>query len=166
MRKRALVAAHQIELRARIARVLHLAGYAVELAENRKRALKLAAGEDFEAAIVVHNPDQAGLGQELRNKIPKTFVLGDATDDIIRAGVSLRGADAEEALDEKKLLDRLAQPTTSQASAGDKAGASSKILKIEGCKLDPAGHTFVDGNGREVRLTHAEARLLAAFVDR
>lgn len=61
MRKRVLVAAHQVELRAKIARVLRLAGYAVELAENQKRALEVAAGGDIEAAIVVHGTDLAGL---------------------------------------------------------------------------------------------------------
>ena len=34
----------QIALRARVARALQSAGYAVELAENQKRALELAAG--------------------------------------------------------------------------------------------------------------------------
>jgi class 3 adenylate cyclase/DNA-binding response OmpR family regulator/predicted ATPase len=165
MRKRVLVAAHQIELRARIARVLRLADYAVELAENRKRALEVAAGGDIEAAIVVHSTDLADLGQDLRDKIPKTIVLGDGTDDIVRPGHLLRGADAEESLDEQKLLDRLGQTTASQGSVRDETGAPSNILKIEGCTLDLASHAFVDGNGREVRLTRAETKLLAAFVD-
>jgi hypothetical protein len=38
-------------------------------------------------------------------------------------------------------------------------------VKIEDCKLDLAGHTFVDGNGREVRLTRAETALLIGFGD-
>ena len=42
MKKCILVVAPQIELRARIARVLQSAGYAVELAESEKRALALA----------------------------------------------------------------------------------------------------------------------------
>jgi DNA-binding winged helix-turn-helix (wHTH) protein len=37
-------------------------------------------------------------------------------------------------------------------------------VKIENCKLDLARHTFVDGRGREVRLTRAEAALLTTFV--
>jgi len=64
MRKRVLIAAHQVELRARIARVLSLAGFAVEVAENQKRAVELAAGGDIEAAIIVHNRSsrpEAGL---------------------------------------------------------------------------------------------------------
>jgi hypothetical protein len=54
-----------------------LAGYAVELAENQKRALELARDGDIEAAIVVHSTDLAGLRQDLRDKIPKTIVLDD-----------------------------------------------------------------------------------------
>jgi class 3 adenylate cyclase/predicted ATPase/DNA-binding response OmpR family regulator len=139
--------------------MLHSAGYAVELAEGQKRALELAAGEDIEAAIVVHSTQLNGLEQESHDKIPKTIVLGHGTDNVVRPGHSLRGAEAAEALDEQKLLDRLGQ-----ASHGNRDIAAPKILKIGGCKLDLAGHTFVDGNGREVRLTRAETRLLAAFV--
>src|SRR5262245_38909249 len=72
MRKSVLVVAQQIELRARIARVLRSAGYGAELAGNQKRALELAARKDIQAAIVVHSTDLAGLGQKLRRKIPTT----------------------------------------------------------------------------------------------
>jgi DNA-binding NarL/FixJ family response regulator len=61
MRKSVLVVAQQIELRARIARTLQSAGYAVELEESQKRALELASGGQIEAAIVVDLP---GLAQE------------------------------------------------------------------------------------------------------
>ena len=47
VRKNVLVVAQQIELRARIARVLHSAGYGTELAGNQKRALELAARKDI-----------------------------------------------------------------------------------------------------------------------
>ena len=70
MRKNVLVVAQQIELRARIARVLHSASYGAELAGNQKRALELAARKDIQAAIVVHSTDLAGLRQKLRGKIP------------------------------------------------------------------------------------------------
>ena len=47
MRRCILVVAQQIEMRARIARVLHSAGYAVELAESEKRALEVVTGEQI-----------------------------------------------------------------------------------------------------------------------
>ena len=76
MRKNVLVVAQQIELRARIVRVLHSAGFSAELAGNQKRALELAARKDIHAAIVVQSCDLAGLGQQLRGKIPTTILLG------------------------------------------------------------------------------------------
>src|SRR5262249_37323969 len=159
VRKSVLVVAQQIQLRARIARVLHSAGYGAELAENPKRALELAARKDIQAAIVVQSRDLADLGQELRDKIPTTSLVGHRTDEIVRPGHALEGTDAfpEDALDEQKLLDRLSQPAASPGSKGDKTVPAP--VKIEDCKLDLAGHTFVHGCGREVRLTRAETAL-------
>jgi DNA-binding response OmpR family regulator len=191
VRKSVLVVAQQIQLRARIARVLHSAGYGTELAGNQKRALDLAARKDIQAAIVVHSTDLAGLGQKLRGKIPTTILVGHRTDEIVRPGNSLRGTDAfpEDALDEQKLLDRLSQPAASPrgtdafpedaldeqklldrlsqpaASPGSKRDDFPAPVKIEDCELDLASYTFVDGSGREVRLTRAETALLTAFVD-
>src|SRR5215467_4833252 len=160
-----LVVAQQIELRARIARVLHSAGYAVELAESQKRAVEVATRAEIEVAIVVPSSDLAGLSEELRDKVPRTIVLGHRTDEIIRQDHSLQGANAlsGQALDEQKLLDQLGQPMTSPWRGGEET-ASAPVLKIEDCKLDLPGHTFIDGNGREVQLTRAETALLTAFV--
>src|SRR5262249_44080045 len=85
VRKNVLVVAQQIELRARIARVLHSAGYGAELAENQKRAPELAARKDIQAAIVVQSRDLAGLGQKLRRKIPTTILVGHRTGEIARS---------------------------------------------------------------------------------
>jgi DNA-binding winged helix-turn-helix (wHTH) protein len=92
-------------------------------------------------------------------------VVGHRTDEIVRPGNSLQGTDAfpEDALDEQKLLDRLSQQAASLGSTRDETFPAP--VTIEDCKLDLAGHTFVDGNGREVRLTRAEIALLTAFVD-
>jgi CheY-like chemotaxis protein len=65
MRRSVLVVAQQIEQRARIARMLRSAGYAVELAEGQKRALELVSAKQIEAAIVVDPPS---LAQELRDQ--------------------------------------------------------------------------------------------------
>ena len=161
MRKNVLVVAQQIELRARIARVLHSAGYGAELAGNQKLALELAARKDIQAAIIVHSTDLAGLGQKLLGKIPTTILVGHRTDEIVRPGHSLQGTDAS--LDEQKLLDRLSEPAAPPGSKRDETVPAP--VKIEDCKLDLAGYTFVDGSGREVRLTRAETALLTALVD-
>src|SRR5262249_29738199 len=160
-----LVVAQQIELRARIARVLQSAGYAVELAGSQKRALELATGGQIEAAIVVPSTDLAGLERELRDKVPRTIILGHRTDEVLRQDHSVREADAlsVQDLDEQKLLDQLGRPPASPGSAGCET-APAPVLKIKDCKLDLCDHTFVDGNGREVHLTRAETALLTAFV--
>jgi DNA-binding response OmpR family regulator len=165
VRKSVLVVAQQIQLRARIARVLHSAGYGAELAGNQKRALELAGRKDIHAAIVVHSTDLAGLGQKLRGKIPTTILVGHRTGEIARPGHAFQGTDAfpEDALDEQELLDRLSQPAASPGSKRDETVPAP--VKIEDCKLDLANYTFVDGSGREVRLTRAETALLTAFVD-
>jgi DNA-binding response OmpR family regulator/class 3 adenylate cyclase len=171
LRRCILVVAQHVELRARIARVLQSAGYAVELAESQKRALALATGGRIEAAVVVLSTDLAGLERELRDKVPRTIVLGHRTDDVMRQDHSVLGGDAlsaqdvlsMQALDEQKLLDQLGRPTASPGSAGGET-APAPALKIKDCKLDLCDHTFVDGNGREVHLTRAETALLTAFV--
>ncbi len=56
MKKRILVVAQETALRAKIARVLQAAGYAVELAANEKRAIEMAAHGEMDAAIAVPGP--------------------------------------------------------------------------------------------------------------
>src|SRR6516162_2424426 len=136
VRKSVLVVAQQIHLRARIARLLHSAGYSAELADNQKRALKLAARKEIQAAIVVQSRDLADLGQELRDKIPTTILVGHRTDEV-RPGHSLQGTGVslEDALDEQKLLDRLSQQAAaSPGSKGDKTVPAP--VKIGDCRLD------------------------------
>ena len=154
-RRAILIAAQHTELRARIARLLRTAGYPVELAESQKRALELAAGRGLEAAIVVDSGDLAGLGRELRDRVPRTLVLEQPTHE---------NPLSAQTLDEQKLLDWLGQPTNSATSAGEETTPSAVIVRIEDCEFHPAGSTFVDGNGREARLTRAETALLASFV--
>src|SRR5262249_37640810 len=163
-RRRILIAAQEIELRARIARLLKTAGCSVELADSQKRAIGLAAKGGFEAAIVVHGAALDGQVRELRDTVPMALALGKPPDGILQRGPSPREIDplSAETLDEQKLLDWLGRP--SAGSAEDETVPSPVILRIEDCELDLAQQTFVDGNGREVRLTRAEAALLRAFV--
>src|SRR5215467_1517443 len=134
-RKCVLVVAQQIELRARIARVLQSAGYAVELAESEKRALKVASGGQIESAIVVPSTDLAGLERELCDKVPRTIVLGHRTDEVMRhvRGLSAQDALSVQALDEQRLLDQLGRPAASPGSAGGES-PPAPILKIKDCK--------------------------------
>src|SRR6516164_2650109 len=161
MRKRVLIVAQQIEPRARIARVLHAAGYAVELAESRRRAIELVTGRKIGAAIIVHSADLTDLARELREIPVRTMVLGQ--DEMIRPDRdALRGL--EQGLDQQKLLDWLNRSMTTRRTAGDEPTPAATSLRIEDCQLDLAGFSFIDSNGREVPLTRGETALLAAFV--
>jgi class 3 adenylate cyclase/DNA-binding response OmpR family regulator len=160
--RRVLIVAQEIELRARIARVLQSAGHTVELAGSRTRALELVAGKKIEAAIIVHSSDLNGLGQELREQVPRTIMLDQRTDENRRPEDPFRRTNVPaQEFDEQKLLDRLAEPIPLPGGAGR---ARPDVLTIEDCRLDLAAHVFVDGNGREVPLTRAEFALLAVFT--
>jgi DNA-binding response OmpR family regulator len=155
--RRVLIVAQQVELRARIARVLQSAGHTVELAGSRTRALEVAAGKKIEAAIVVHSSGLTGLGQEIREQVPRTIVLDPPPDE------PPHGPEVPaQVFDEQKLLDQLRAPTA--LGAGDGTSARPVVLKIEDCRFDLAAHVFVDGDGREVPLTRTEFALLGVFT--
>lgn len=160
-RRSVLVVAQEIEQRARIARMLQLAGYAVELAGSQKRALKLVSTDQIEAAIVVDLP---GLAQELLDRAPKTIVLACGTDQ--RQAHSVQSLDAflVQGLDEQKVLRQLSRPAASPRIAGSESASAPGFCRIGNCKLDLASRTFVDGNGGAVQLTRSESALLSAFV--
>jgi DNA-binding response OmpR family regulator len=106
-----LIVAQQIELRARIARVLQSAGHSVELAGSQVRALELAAGKKIKAVIIVPSDDLNGIEQELREQIPRTIMLNYRKDEFRRPKHPFRGADVPaQEFDEQKLLDQLREP--------------------------------------------------------
>ena len=113
MKKLVLVVAQATGLRAKIARLLQPAGYAVELAANEKRALELIVNEGIDAAIVVTDAGLAGvaLARRLSDRVPSLIVLVERPDDIARLSRSLPEADVHlsQPLDEQKLLDHLAE---------------------------------------------------------
>src|SRR6516164_2155531 len=161
MRKRVLLVATEVELRARFARRLQSSGYAVELACNEQRAVKLAADCKIHVAIVAPGPSPASLAmiQQLCDRVPEMIVLADGPDDIARLRRSLTGVHAFflKTSDEGAVISRVDEMTASVAS---ESSPVSGILCIEDCKLDFAGRVFVDAYGREVALTRAESNLL------
>jgi DNA-binding response OmpR family regulator/class 3 adenylate cyclase len=161
MRKRVLIVATEVELRARFARRLLSSGYAVELACNEQRALRLAADCNFHVAIVSPGPSLASLAmiQQLCDRVPEMIVLADGPDEIARLRRALTGVHAFflKASDEGAVVTRVDEMT---ASADRKSAPVSSILYLEDCKLDFAGCVFVDAHGREVALTRAESNLL------
>jgi DNA-binding response OmpR family regulator/class 3 adenylate cyclase len=161
MRKRVLIVAMEVELRARFARRLHSSGYAVELACNEQRALGLAADCNFQVAIVAAEPSSTSLAmiQQLSDRVPEMIVLADGPDEIARLRRSLTGVHAFflKTSDEGAVITQVHEMT---ASADRESAPVPSILHIEDCKLDFGGSVFVDANGREVALTRAESNLL------
>src|SRR5262249_17837256 len=85
MRNRLLLVAKEVDLRARFARGLQSAGYAVELAGDGKRAIGLARDNNFHAVIVAPEPTPASLAmtQQLCGRVSgRIIVLAQGPDEI------------------------------------------------------------------------------------
>ena len=163
MHKRVLIAAEDIDLRARTARVLQSAGYSVELAENEKRALNLALNYKFNAALVAPSPRlDVSMLDELRVTIPKILVLADRKDEIAHLSRSLCGVDAFllKSSSNEELVDRLAKIMPFCNTAQNGVASPLTALCIGDRRLDLAAHVFVDADGHEFPLTRAEGVLL------
>ena len=74
-RHRVLLAAGELDLRARFARELQSSGYAVELASDMKRALRLAADDHFRVAIVAPGTGSADLAMMLELRDPSNCLV-------------------------------------------------------------------------------------------
>jgi DNA-binding response OmpR family regulator len=161
MRRRVLFVAKELELRARFARRLQSSGYAIELASDEQRALRLAAECDFHVAIIAPAPSLGSLAtmQELRDRVPEMIVLAEGPDEMSHLRRSLSGIQAFflKTSDEGAVITRVGEVT---APAQSESSAVSGILCLEDCKLDLAGCVFVDASGREAALTRAELSVL------
>ena len=168
MRQRVLLAAAELDLRARFARELQSSGYAVELASDMKRALRLAADDHFRVAIVAPGPSSASLAMmlELRDTVPEMIVLVEGPDEIARLRRSLTGVDEFflKSSDESALTTRVSEMMALTDGAADERVPVPSIVYIEDCKLDLGGYVFVTPNGQEVALTRAESDLLKELV--
>ena len=164
--KLVLVVAQGTALRARIARLLQPAGYAVELAADERRALDLAAHEGVDAAILAIGSGLADLAfaRRLNDRVQRLIVLAERSADMARLDHSFpdAGVQLAQPLDEQKLLDQLAVMIA--APSEDPMALAPAALRIEGCRIDLPGRTFVHADGREVPLTRAESALLIAFM--
>lgn len=160
MRSRILVVGRDLTLRARLARMLSAAGYGVELAESAAGAQQIGV-RGVSLAIIV--PD--GLGREggglierLQRTIGKVLLFS------TMPGAHARGAERLDASDEAGLLARVAGALRPGADAS--TDASEPVLQFAGFRLDHAGRSLLDRDGRDIPLTRGEFDLLTAFVQR
>ncbi len=162
MKMRVLVAVEEFPLRARLARVVQSCGYVAALARGARRE----PTRNLAAAIVAPTSfDDKGLAlaRELCADGCKVIVLTDSHEAAQMGARILPDAHAflAQPVDEQRLTALLAEIAAAQASEGT---APTTVLRFEGRSLDLGGHAFVDENGREVPLTHAEFELLALFA--
>jgi class 3 adenylate cyclase/DNA-binding response OmpR family regulator/predicted ATPase len=148
MRKRILVASRRMTLRASMARALQSAGYSVELAETRKRAVELVKGGLIDAAIIIPDDELGGLTQELRGRVPSVVLENPSN------GISIG----------REVLQRLGELTPMQSRTGNPKDATHVVQSIDDCTFDPAARAFHNAQGHEAHLTRAESALLAAFA--
>jgi DNA-binding response OmpR family regulator len=164
MGRRVLLVAEEIDLRAKIARGLHSSGYAVEIAGEMTRALRLVADNHFQMAIVAPGSSPANLPMmlELRDAVPEMIVLAARPEEIARLRRSLPGIETFELKqsNEGALIIRVGQLMALANSTPGEPALVPSILCIEDCRLDLAGHVFVAADGREVALTRSESDLL------
>jgi DNA-binding response OmpR family regulator len=164
MRQRVLLAAAALDVRARFARQLQASGYAVELASDEKRALRLAHNNHYQVAIVASDSSPPGLElmRELRDAVPKMIVLAEGSSDIDRLRRSLPAVDEFllTSSSEGALTARVGELIARTNSTACESRPAPGMLSIEDCRLDLTGCVFVDAVGREVTLTRAETNFL------
>jgi DNA-binding response OmpR family regulator/class 3 adenylate cyclase/predicted ATPase len=166
MKARVLVVAQDTALRARIARLLQPAGYAVELSASEKRALELSANSIIDTAIVATATGLGGIAfaRQMSDRVARLIVLTERPQDVAKIVRSLPGADVypSQSLDEQQLLKRLGELTRSSADA--ETTPAQAVLHVHDCRIDLAGRAFIYADGREVPLTRAEFSLLMALA--
>ena len=165
MRRRVLLVAAELELRARFARELHSSGYAVELACDMKRALTLVAVNHFQVAIVAPGPSPASLAMilTLRDNVPKMIVVAEGPNDIAGLRHSLPGVD-EFISKSAPLAARVSEMIALADSAASEQGSVPNVMHVGDCKLDIGSHVFIAPDGDELALTRAESDLLKELV--
>jgi DNA-binding response OmpR family regulator/CRP-like cAMP-binding protein len=170
MRRRVLLVAAESDLRARFARELQSSGYAVELACDMKRALRLAAENHFWMAIAAPGLDHTSLAMitMLRDTVSEMVVVVEGPDEIACLRSSLPGIDQFilKSAKDGALSARVSEIIALADSAAGEGASAPSTAYIGDCKLklDLGGHVLVTLNGQEVTLTRAESSLLRELV--
>jgi two-component system OmpR family response regulator len=154
-----LIVADDAAMRATFARWLLQTGYAVELAENPRRALEVGSKAGIALAIVAPEGFGAtgvelvrGLADEVEHVIIVGEAAGGAGSPDVRIAMPLNEQDVLAKV--KSLLRPAPAPQTRSAP---------QILRFEGYTIDSGARTCVDAKGQELTLTRAEFSLLLAF---
>jgi TolB-like protein/Flp pilus assembly protein TadD len=156
VRDRMMIVGRDVELRARLARLLKAGGYRVEIAESASHARRIGfAG--IALAIVAPdgaNPEERGPLQELRTEIGNVL--------LVAAPGAKRdpNSDLLDVTDETGLLARVAEAL----APAREADTAEPTLQFAGYRLDLGGHSLLNPADREIPLTHSEFSLLRALA--
>ena len=156
MRMRLLIVGADLSFRARLARFFQAAGYGVELAENPAQALRI--GRKVALAVVATTDRDLGVDQlieELQVVTGRPVVL------VAQSRAAQRMPDVIDAADDAAILARVAQ-----VLAPAPAEEAEPVLRFAGYSFDQGGHSLVDQDGREIKLTRSEFALLREFLRR
>jgi len=143
MKNSILVVARDADRRAMLARRLMGAGYAVELAEEPRRARELAQAGGVRLAVLAPGDFGADLAHQLRDSLGEV-ILVDGRD--------------EESVD---ILERVRSALQPQAESG---APEPQVLRFDGWHLDVPARSLRRDNGAEISLTRSEFELLLTFL--
>src|SRR5215510_10665873 len=166
MTMRVLVAVDEPTLRASVAELLQSCGYVATLARSERSEAPDAT--NLGAAIVAPTSfDHAALAlaRQLCGDGCKVILLTPSRETARTASRLLPAAVAFPAqpMDQQRLVGLLAKI---ESAGTDEETPPTRVLQFEGRALDLGGRSFIDENGRELPLTHAEFELLALFARR
>src|SRR5450631_1506106 len=151
-----LFVADDAALRATLARWLLQAGYAVELAENPRRAQEVGSKGGIALAIVA--PEGFGapgleLARELAGEVEHVIVVGETA-----GGAGLPNMRISMPLSEQDVLAKVT--SVLRPAPIPEPPSAPQILRFEGYTIDAGARTCVDAKGQELTLTRAEFSLL------
>ena len=163
MRRRILVVARDVALRAELARLLMDVGYLVDIAEGDRHAREVLAGGDVRIALLAPEGINSGgalLMRELDEREVKIILLSKRPGEIdpemrppLASAITLP-------LDRQLVLSKVA----TVLDAVTAAEPTLEIARFDGLTLDIRCRSAFDATDREIALTRLEFALLAVFA--
>jgi DNA-binding response OmpR family regulator/class 3 adenylate cyclase len=159
MRSRIMIVGRDLDLRARLARLLSSADYSIEVAESSAHARRTGLKGIALTIVATADPEAepSTLVDSLRTATSNAVLV------VARSGSRLKAfPEAIDASDETEILARVSGALAPAA----KTDEAAPVLLFADYRLDLAGQSLVTGAGKEILLTHLEYRLLREFVGR
>ncbi len=153
-----MIVSRDVELRARLARLLKAGGYRVEIAESVSHARRVGFAGIALAIVAAdgRGPHERGALQELRAAVGSVLLVA------VPGSKRDLHSDLLDITDEAGLLARVAEAL----APAPEFDTAEPTLQFAGYRLDLGGHNLLDSTGKGVSLTHSEFGLLRALVQR